>query len=65
MTLTKEDSVAVHEAGHAVLAALLGKIINFVTIVPKGISAGECNSDFKEDVRNDSSIRALDFKAAV
>lgn len=42
MTLTKEDSVAVHEAGHAVMSVKLKKNLEYVTIVPKGNMSGCC-----------------------
>jgi hypothetical protein len=42
MTLTKDDSVAVHEAGHAVISVIYGRNLEYVTIIPKDIALGYC-----------------------
>lgn len=52
MEQSKEYSTAIHEAGHAVMAAMWEMTINYVTIVPKGESFGECSKIpiyYKED----------------
>jgi len=63
---TQEYSIAIHEAGHAVMAALLGKIINYVTIVPKGDAQGECNSEFSnQDLNTKVDITCLVLLAGI
>lgn len=56
------NETAVHEAGHALMASITGKTINYVTIISNGIAQGECNSDFDESIRDDASVETLDFK---
>ncbi len=62
MIISEEYSIAVHEAGHALMAIITGKKLNYVTIIPNGVSLGECNSNFKENILNNASNESLNFK---
>lgn len=42
MVQSHEYTIAVHKAGHAVMAVLLGKDVNHVTVLPKDNALGEC-----------------------
>ena len=44
--------VAVHEAGHAVAAALLGARTGYVTIVPIGRMAGHCRMPLPDGIES-------------
>jgi len=39
-----EYSIAVHEAGHAVMSVIYGRKVEYVTIVPSGKALGECRN---------------------
>ncbi len=54
MYQSEEYSIAIHEAGHAVMAVICQRSLEFVTIIPSSKGLGECRISSKASDKNET-----------